>query len=477
MQGMSGPCPQCAETITAPGAQKVVKSKEAHAATQYFREDNPSSERLEHTPLQIEVYEEKERSPHILPGLLPTRIGDVILPAFRVIRPGPRWLMLTRHVIIIFAAVSPFLWLASFYLPETRQLWAEFNAYRVKQLDFVERQIHSSQEAQSLLDKQAKVASSRPEKPVARAARQAVAQNSAPPPAPPATAASRPLPPPPARPSASSGAVTSLASAPMDRARPAAATMSSALPASVSPQAPPPASSPYEAPPADREHEAPLPPFGNHQEATEEWPQILLRNNGIFAGHTPARGTCSFLVEGDNGTCWLATASPLLGEEGGVRPPVAAARLSAELYLWRAYFPGDESSFVDAVGGSSLVSVANAGWLAMKLTTTPALLPASPVRLRHNPPAAGETVYLVGLPNDDLTGASQHLYAGQVTSAQQEDPGQFGFTLQVPFKLMGFGGAPIVDVRGEVVGVLTGGHTSLLIGTKADALEAMIRGK
>jgi hypothetical protein len=132
---------------------------------------------------------------------------------------------------------------------------------------------------------------------------------------------------------------------------------------------------------------------------------------------------------------------------------------------------------VDAQGGPSLVSVADSGWLAMKLASTPALLPASPMKLRHNPPAAGETVYLVGLPNDDRTGASQHMYAGKVTSATEEDPGQFGFTLFTPFKLTGFSGAPVVDVRGEVVGVLTGGHTSLLIGTKADRLESMIHGK
>lgn len=475
MKGMSGPCPQCQQTITAPGTKEEKKP-----AAHYLREEGVTPEPVEKPSLQIDVQEEFERSLKLLPGLLPVKIGDVIIPAFRVVRPKPKWLVLIQSLVIIALAFSPFIWLWNFYFPESRDLWAEFNAYRLKQIAFVERQIKSSREAQSILDQQERVASSRPEKPLARAAKKAVA--SAPPP--PAAPAPSAKPPPPAPAAASRSPTTSLASTapaaaaakPSAGSAPAAATFSSAVPSSV-PEQGIPSSSPYYDPPPDTVHAATPRASRSGGEDKEEWPQILLRNNGIFSGHSPARGACSFLVEGDHGSYWLATSSQMLGAEGGVRPSVNPERLASELYLWRAHFPGDESSFVDAVGGEALVSVFSPGWLAFKLASSPALLPASPLKLRHNPPAAGETVYLVGLPSDDHTGASQHLYAAQVTAAHQEDPSQFGFTLLVPFPLSGFTGAPIVDVRGDIVGVLTGGHTSLLIGTKANRLEAMISGK
>jgi len=470
MKGAAGPCPKCQQTITAPGIKAEKKS-----AVHYLREEGVTPPPSERPSLQIEVQEEFERSLNLLPGLVPIKIGDVVIPAFRVVRRKPKWVVALQSILIVVAALSPFIWLWTFYFPESEGLWSQFNAYRLKQIEFVERQIRSSREAQSILDREERMASSRPQKPLARAARKAVA--SAPPPAAAPARSGRPPPPtPPARPAtAAQSATTSLASAP-----PAAKAATAPSPAAAPPSASQTASlgaSPYEEPPEDTEHQPPPRAPHNRGEGKEEWPQILLRNNGILAGHSPARGACSFLVEGDNGSFWLATSAQMLGEEGGVRPPVNPDRLAAELHLWRASFPGDESSFVDVVGGDSLVSVVSPGWLALKLASSPALLPASPVKLRHNPPAAGETVYLIGLPSDDRTGASQHLYAGQVTAAHQEDPSQFGFTLLVPFPLSGFEGAPIVDVRGEVVGVLTGGHTSLLIGTKADRLEAMIRGK
>ncbi len=469
MKGMCGPCPQCQQVITAPGVKEEKKS-----AVHYLREEGVTPEPTEVPSLQIEVQEEFERSLHLLPGLLPIKIGDVVIPAFRVVRRKPMWMVVTQTLVIIALALTPFVWLWTFYFPESEGLWAQFNAYRLKQIEFVERQIRSSREAQAVLDRQERVASSRPEKPLARAARQAVAVASQGPAAP---APAKPSRPPPPAPGSRPNSATSFAAAPPVTRAPAAMAATPASVSTVPPVERPPGTSPYEEPPPDTEHMPTPGTLASRGDGKEEWPQILLRNNGIFAGHSPARGACSFLVDGDNGSVWLATSVQMLGDEGGVRPPVNADRLAAELYLWRAYFPGDESSFVDAVGGDALVSAVGPGWLALKIASSPALLPASPVKLRHNPPAAGETVYLVGLPAGDRTGASQHLYAAQVTAAHQEDPSQFGFTLAVPFPLSGFTGAPIVDVRGDLVGVLTGGHTSLLIGTKADRLESMIRRK
>ncbi|MDB6117800.1 MAG: hypothetical protein JWO08_1581 [Verrucomicrobiaceae bacterium] len=109
---------------------------------------------------------------------MPVKIGDVFLPAFRAVAQtevGSDYSKPSHH----FLALSPFIWLWSFYFRETEGVRASFNAYRLKHIEFVERQIRSSREAQAVLDRQERMASSRPQKPLARAAKQAVA--SAPP--------------------------------------------------------------------------------------------------------------------------------------------------------------------------------------------------------------------------------------------------------------------------------------------------------
>ena len=472
--GESGPCPECGVVVTAPGEKQVVRKI---PAIQYLREEGQEPEGQlspEKQALQVEVYVENETSRNILPGLLPKRVGDVILPPFTVIRGRPRWVTTTLAVI----ALSPLLWLAAFYFPEVKGTVMSFETFRQKQLLFVEGLLRSSAEAQAVLDKKARIASSRPDKPQARAARQAVAaQTNSQPPKPEETASRAPPPPQQNNAHPPSDSLASHAPEKPAESAPSAAPPSAAKNVSAAP--PPPAySSPYNPPPPE-----PYRPTGVSSSSTpeaggrEDWPQMVLHNNGIFAGHTPARGGCGFLVEDDKGSLWLATTSKLLGFEGGVVPPVNPEKMASELYLWRAHFPDDPNAFVDAVGGSGLVRVADAGWLALKITPPQGELPALPLKLRHNPPAAGELVYLVGLPADDHTGASQHMYAGRVTSAQQQDPNVFGVTLEEPFKLNGFAGAPIVDLRGQVLGVLTGGRTSLLIATKADRLEAMLKGK
>ncbi|MDB6075145.1 MAG: hypothetical protein JWO89_2785 [Verrucomicrobiaceae bacterium] len=109
---------------------------------------------------------------------MPVKIGDVFIPAFRAVAQtevGSDYSKPSHH----FLALSPFIWLWSFYFRETEGVRASFNAYRLKHIEFVERQIRSSREAQAVLDRQERMASSRPQKPLARAAKQAVA--SAPP--------------------------------------------------------------------------------------------------------------------------------------------------------------------------------------------------------------------------------------------------------------------------------------------------------
>ena len=448
MAGKAGHCPECGEAVIAPETKGQPKKL---PAIQYLREegeDGTVTGPPEKPPLQVDVYVENERSQNILPGLLPKKIGDIVLPAFIVIRRKPWWV--TGSLMAL--ALSPLLWLTVFYFPEVTTAFSTFQEFRQRQLDFVENVLRSSAVAQAEMDRKARNANSRQERPKARPARLASeVQTTSPPPKP---------------------------ASPPERQVAASSSNGSSSLASPAPSKPPASySSPYNPPPPEPYKPGLEAASPQESREKEDWPQMVLRNNAMFTGHSPMRAAFSFLVEGERFSTWLVTSARLLGPEGGVTPPVVPDKLGEDLVLWRAYFPGDPNSFVDAVGGPGMVKAADTNWLALKIPAANGLLPATPLKLRHNPPAVGELLYLVGLQADDRTGASQHLYSGRVSASEQQDPSLFGLNLDTPFQLNGFTGAPVVDLRGELVGVLTGGRTSLLICTKAGRLEALLRGK
>ncbi len=207
------------------------------------------------------------------------------------------------------------------------------------------------------------------------------------------------------------------------------------------------------------------------------WPQMLLRNHGAFHGHSALDGASSFLLEAGNGTCWIATSAHLLGSSGGVEPPVNPGRLSADLERWQAHLPNQRDAFAEVTGGGRLVSVVTADWLAMQLPAGNAPLPVKPLKLRRTLLANDEAVFLIGLPYDDATGASQHVYRGQVLTTSRTTPSQFVFSVDAPVDFAGFSGAPVLDTDGLVVGVVTDRTTDLLIGTRAELLAQLLEAK
>ena len=208
-----------------------------------------------------------------------------------------------------------------------------------------------------------------------------------------------------------------------------------------------------------------------------DWPQLLLRNYGAFHGHSPMEGASSFLIEAPDGSHWVATSVHLLGPAGGVEPPVPPGKLVTDLDHWRAHLPDKPDTYAEVVGGRRLMTIITADWLAMKLTSSDAILPVKPLHLRRTLLLPDEPVFLIGLPYDDKTGATQHIYRGQVTTTSPLDPGQFAFVVQEQVDFSGFRGAPILDAEGEVVGVLTDRLSSLLLGTRSELLSQLMDGK
>ena len=76
----------------------------------------------------------------------------------------------------------------------------------------------------------------------------------------------------------------------------------------------------------------------------------------------------------------------------------------------------------------------------------------SPLALRATPVSVGDEVYLVGVPYVER-GRAQNVYRGRVTARGFGD--RFRYDIEPPVDIRGFSGAPILDSRGLVVGVMT----------------------
>lgn len=79
-------------------------------------------------------------------------------------------------------------------------------------------------------------------------------------------------------------------------------------------------------------------------------------------------------------------------------------------------------------------------------------LPVHPLRLRKEPVRVGEPVFLIGCPYIELN-CRQNVYTGVVTERAFGD--RFRYDLDPPVDLRGFSGAPVIDIKGYVVGVMT----------------------
>ena len=182
------------------------------------------------------------------------------------------------------------------------------------------------------------------------------------------------------------------------------------------------------------------------------WPQIVLTNHAEFNGHTSLEGASGFLIRADDGRVFAATAAHLIGSAGGVEPDIPLNQLTARIRSWKMFprtMPDDfvqiTSLAVEGLDGRNL------DWLVLSIRDS-GQLPARALRLRRDRVRVGETVYLIGCPYVE-TECSQNVYRGKVTQRALGD--RFRYDIDPPVDIRGFSGAPIIDEKGYVVGVMT----------------------
>ncbi|MCE9546282.1 MAG: serine protease [Planctomycetia bacterium] len=194
----------------------------------------------------------------------------------------------------------------------------------------------------------------------------------------------------------------------------------------------------------------------------EQWPQLVLTNEAQFTGHTPLHGASAGLIKTRQGRTLAATARHLIGSAGGVEPWIAPTELKNVIQSWRMFPRTHADQFVEVDYAEAAEShQANLDWLILHFKQSDNSLPVTPLQLRQRRVEVDEKVYLIGCPYAE-PGCVQNVYGGIVTARYQD---RFRFSIERPVDLRGFSGAPIVDVNGHVVGVMTVGFKPKLKGS------------
>ena len=186
--------------------------------------------------------------------------------------------------------------------------------------------------------------------------------------------------------------------------------------------------------------------------------QILLTNSAQFTGDRTLEGGSGFLIKYNN-LNYAVTARHLLGEDGGVEPEVKINALAKSLLRWEmsprvTTNAAKETVKINAAGLNFSKSIHDIVLLNVSSSTFDfeVLIP------NFNLPAAGEALFLIGCPYSE-TGCKQNSYTVKFV---EYDAAEATLVCEIISKvdLAGFSGAPLINGKGEVVGVLVSGSES-----------------
>jgi hypothetical protein len=186
---------------------------------------------------------------------------------------------------------------------------------------------------------------------------------------------------------------------------------------------------------------------------TDQWPQILLHNDGTFRSQAYAQSTTCLLIEASDGDVWLATPTAFLGETGGVAPPVKPSDLRRALVRWNAVSPINGERIAEIKNGHSFASRSNADCVLMKVPASDRLSTVKTLLLRTTSVEADETLYVVAHPSVD--GTTQLVFTAKVTSSS--NGANFRFVLEKSTDATGFLGGALVDHSGRLAGIIIAG--------------------
>lgn len=182
--------------------------------------------------------------------------------------------------------------------------------------------------------------------------------------------------------------------------------------------------------------------------------QILLTNHAQFTNDRNLEGASGFLIKYRDAN-FAVTARHLLGEAGGIQPEVKATELEKNLLKWemspRILSNTAKETVKLSVKGLDFSDSAN-DIVLLKITS--AAFDLGILTPKFDVPIVGETLSLIGCPYSERQ-CKQNSY--QVKFVEFVDSNFYlACEIKSDVNLAGFSGAPLINGKGEVVGVLSG---------------------
>ncbi|MFK7749602.1 MAG: hypothetical protein AB8B65_14495 [Kordia sp.] len=179
--------------------------------------------------------------------------------------------------------------------------------------------------------------------------------------------------------------------------------------------------------------------------------QVLLTNEYKF-NEAYGSGASSFLIKTKSNTL-LCTAKHLLGNAMGIDPEVKTDKFNSSLISWKA-FPRNDKLSKDTIIGSKLVNekISDVDIILQecKLGQSNNIIALTP---RFTKAKKGEQFEIIGCEYSEFD-CHQRSYFATMDSYES---GLLILKSVRNFNATGFSGAPVIDSKGLVIGVLSGG--------------------
>lgn len=210
------------------------------------------------------------------------------------------------------------------------------------------------------------------------------------------------------------------------------------------------------------------------RQPVEVWPSVVLQNDGTMrGGQSWVQGTPCVLVE-TGSDLWIVTPTRMLGEEGGISPPISPADLTRNLVKWNAVCPATGSNVATITNSHLFVHRHNSGVVAMKAPRSEARSSVKTLHLRSDTLTNGTRVYLVATAPDNI---SQLVFAARVTKSAK-DASDVQITLDHGIPTSTFIGGAVLDQAGSLAGMVVGAHAKgVCTVAQGKSIEQLIKSK